>query len=296
MTVYELAADADEEVRQWAPVFAAYGYGEVHNRIGKPVARKTGGGNEAIEIDPDQPTVFVMQRGFVTEKGRYRNLIYRVHFPAVPYSLIPFNLTAGSNVGLMVVVTLNQDQEPVLISTVHTCGCYLAIIPTDHLPEEARPEGWQEGPIDVYGETLKSRLSFQPVENPRLLVHLRPDLHRVMRLEVVPAKQLRSNHYISVPAAPLLMEELLKIPYGSDTTSFYYDEGFLRGHVKGSVKPFETLLMSLISLDFFVGTDKVYADPEIYGNRFYTSLKPWRRSDSDMWDFAKFLKYWGWRL
>jgi hypothetical protein len=70
----------------------------------------------------------------------------------------------------------------------------------------------------------------------------------------------------------------------------------LKGHVKGAVKPFESLFMSLISLDFFVGMDKTYADPAQTGNPFYTSLKPWRRTDSNMWDFARFLSYWGWNL
>ncbi len=299
LTVYEIGekgAVPGEQVQRWAPAFVAYGHTEPYNRIGRPVARRTGGGNEAIEIDPDQPALFFMQRDFVTEKGRYHNLIYRVHFPTIPYSLVPFNLTAGSNVGLMVVVTLNQRQEPILVTTVHTCGCYLAIIPTDHLPESSLPEGWQAQPKDVYGETLMPQLKYRSVAQPRVLVHLRPEVHRVMKLEVVPADRLRGSRYTSIPMQPLPMEALLKLPYGRETTSFYYDEGFLRGHVKGSVKLFETLLMSPISLDFFVGTDKIYADPEVYGNHFYTSLKPWRRSDSDMWDFARFLKYWGWRL
>lgn len=295
-TVYEIGGDADHLLAQWAPVFAAYRQSEAHNRIGRPVARRTGGGNEAIDIDPDQPAVFVMQRNFETEKARYRNLIYRVHFPAVPYSLIPFHLTAGSNVGLMVVVTVNADDEPVLVTTVHTCGCYLAIIPTDYLPEEALPEGWRKRPVDVYGETLTPELTFADVADPRLLVHLRPDIHRVMKLEVVPADRLESGRYASFSMKPLPMDDLLELPYGDDTTSFYYDEGFLKGHVKGSVKPFETLLMSLIGLDLFVGSDKIYGDPDVYSNRFYTSLKFWRRGDSDMWDFARFLRYWGWRL
>jgi hypothetical protein len=300
-TVYVMGKDGDETVadrtvRRWAPAFAAYKQEEDHNRIGRPVARRTGGGNEAIDIDTDQPAVFVMQREFVTEKARYRNLIYRVHFPAVPYSLIPFHLTAGSNVGLMVVVTLNQRGEPLLVTTVHTCGCYMAIVPTDFLPAAALPEGWQGVPLDVYGETLTSELHYSGKADPRLLVHLRPEVHRVMKLEVVLADRLGSHRYAAVPMSPLPVESLLALPYGRETTSFYYEEGFLKGHVKGSVKPFETLLMSLISLDLFVGSDKIYADPENYGNRFYTSLKPWRRSDSNMWDFAGFLKYWGWRL
>jgi hypothetical protein len=95
---------------------------------------------------------------------------------------------------------------------------------------------------------------------------------------------------------PIPMNALTQLPSNSGTTSFFHDDGVLKGHVKGSVKPLETLFMSLISLDLFVGTDKVYSDPEISGNRFYTSLKPWRREDSDMWDFARFLEYWGWRL
>ena len=92
------------------------------------------------------------------------------------------------------------------------------------------------------------------------------------------------------------MGHLEKLSTNSGNTSFYHSDGVLKGHVKGSVKPLETLFMSLISLDFFVGTDKIYADAAETGNPFYTSLKPWRRNDSDMWNFATFLNYWGWRL
>jgi hypothetical protein len=31
-------------------------------------------------------------------------------------------------------------------------------------------------------------------------------------------------------------------------------------------------------------------------NPFYTSLKPWNRKASDMWNFTEFLEFWGWRL
>ena len=55
------------------------------------------------------------------------------------------------------------------------------------------------------------------------------------------------------------------------------------------------------------GEEQIYVDtehPVIYylkrnfatKNPFYTSLKPWNREASDMWDFATFLKFWGWRL
>lgn len=92
------------------------------------------------------------------------------------------------------------------------------------------------------------------------------------------------------------MDQLNHLPVNDGTASFYHSEGILKGHVKGSVKPLETLFLSLVSLDMLVGTDKVYGDADETGNQFYTSLKPWRRKDSDMWDFAGFLWYWGWRL
>ena len=92
------------------------------------------------------------------------------------------------------------------------------------------------------------------------------------------------------------MASLGEIPLNGTKTSFYHDRGPLKGHVKGSVKPWETLLLSLVSQDLFVGTDKVYGDSEITENPFYTSLKPWNRNSSDMWNFADFLEFWGWRL
>ena len=81
-----------------------------------------------------------------------------------------------------------------------------------------------------------------------------------------------------------------------EVTSLYYDQWPLQGHVKGSIKPWESLLLSLVSLDFYVGMDKEYGDTAVSGNPFYTSLFPWNRRASDMNDFAGFLNFWGWRL
>ncbi|RJQ86132.1 MAG: hypothetical protein C4519_02155 [Desulfobacteraceae bacterium] len=283
-------------IDRWAPAFLTYGYADVYNRIGRPSARRTPGGNEEVWIDPQAPTVYTLQRTFSTQRGTYTNLFYRVHFPSVPFSLIPFHLTAGDNPGIMIVVTLDDRHRPVLVASVHTCGCYLAIVPTDYLPDEALPENWTGRTLEVYGETLPPRLVYAPFETPRLLVHVRPGVHRITHLEVVPGGQLHSDRYAPIAMTGAPMQDLLRLPFDHGATSFYYEEGLMKGHVKGSLKPFETLLMSLISLDLFVGSDKIYADPQEWGNRFYTSLKFWRRDESDMWDFAEFLKYWGWRL
>lgn len=290
-------APSDAMVRRWAPVFLTYGYADRYNRIGRPTVKDGQGEGHTIEVDPDQPTVYLMQRTFTTDKALYTNLIYRVHFPEVPFSLVPFNLTAGDNVGLMVVITLDQEHHPVLVTSVHTCGCYKAIVPTDFLPPDALPEGWAlDQPLEVYGERLPSRLVYERIENPVLLLHIRPGVHRVMEIEVISADRLGSERYLQIPMQAAPMEALRRLPADGDATSFYIDEGWRKGYVKGSIKPFEMLFMSLISFDLFVGSDKIYADPAVSDNPFYTSLKPWRRKDSDMWDFAGFLHYWGWRL
>ncbi len=88
-------------------------------------------------------------------------------------------------------------------------------------------------------------------------------------------------------------ENLNRLPSKNGPVSLYHTSGILNGHVKGAIKPLETMLMSWLSFDLFVGMDKAYGDT---GNPFYTSLKPWNRQQSDLWHFDRFLRFWGWRL
>lgn len=297
---YQLAfrvQGADASARQkWAPAFIVYGHSQKHNLIGRPSVSPNDGAGEKVYIDTENPVVYFLERTFQTDKATYTNFIYRVHFPGTPFSLIPFNISAGNNVGLIVVVTLDADKRPVLVTTVHTCGCYKAIVPTRYLPREALPVNWNEHPLKVYGEKLPPMLEFDGVPSPLIMAHLRPDVHRVMDLEIRARQFLSSPRFREVPMPMEPMAQLERLPFNGTTTSLFHKEGVLKGHVKGAVKPLETLFMSLISLDLFVGTDKAYSDTAKTGNPFYTSLKPWRRNDSDMWHFKRFLRYWGWRL
>jgi hypothetical protein len=281
---------------RFAPAFVIRDAENPVNLIGTVSAKYDESGKEKLYVDPGSSTFYVGSYEFKTNRAAYRNLVYRIHFKWVPFSLFPFNLTAGSNSGLLVVITLDPHEQPVLVTTVHTCGCYLAIIPTTDLPTDALPETWDTsgGPLNVYGERLPRVIDFNAVQHPRLLIHLRADVHRVMNVEVVSDSTLTAqNGYRRILAALAPMSDLNAIPIDGTTTSFFYQEGEMKGHVKGAQKPWESLMLSWISLDYFVGMDKAYADT---GNPFYTSLKPWRRHDSDMWHFATFLNYWGWRL
>jgi hypothetical protein len=173
----------------------------------------------------------------------------------------------------------------------------VAVIPTSFLPKDFLPVGWRDEQIGVWGEHLPPRLDYRGRENPSLLVHVRPGVHRVMNLEVVDERDLQQSPHFTEVNAPLMpMAELDRLSLDGRNTSFFYQGGLREGHVKGSIKPWESLLLSLPSLDLFVGSDKAYGDRRETGNAFYTSLKPWNHKASDMWDFPRFLTFWGWKL
>lgn len=296
-TVYQAQGIEESLILRHAPLFLIHNNTLTYNRIGRPSAKYDDQGIERIYVDTEHPVIYYQKRNFTTQKGQYINLIYRIHFPKVPFSLLPFHLNAGNNVGLLVVITLDSAQRPVLVTTVGTCGCYRAIVPTSFLSNDALPMKWQEKPIDVYGETLPARLNYANKNTPKLMIYIRPGVHRVMDMEVVDERNTNAFQFFTIIPAPLKpVQELERLPLDDITTSFYHDTGVLKGHVKGSVKPWESIFLSLMSLDLFVGTDKIYGDSKETGNPFYTSLKPWNRNASDMWDFGAFLEFWGWRL
>ncbi|MGD8228520.1 MAG: hypothetical protein PVI20_12135, partial [Desulfobacteraceae bacterium] len=104
-TIYLSHDEADSLVNRFAPVFLIYNHREPYNRIGLPSATFDARGNEKIYVDHKRPAIYHMTRQFSTKNGTYINLIYRVHFSEIPFSLIPFHISAGKNVGLMVVIT-----------------------------------------------------------------------------------------------------------------------------------------------------------------------------------------------
>lgn len=287
--VYQPQGPAPAQVLAWAPAFLVHNPQDAYNRIGRPLASRDPQGGEQVRVDPEQPAIYYQAQPFQTAKGSYTNLVYRVHFPATPYSLLPFFIGAGQNMGILVVVTLDAGGRPLLVSSVGTCGCYLTMVPTDQLDPADLPPDWSNEPLEVYGERLPARLNLAGLKHPRLLVSLRPGEHRVMDLALVDDPRPRG-----MPTPLLPASDLERLPLAGDGhTSLFYSDPPLAGHVKGAWKPLETLLLGLVSLDGLVGMDKRYPDAD---SPFYTSLKPWARTASDMRDFPRFLAYYGWRL
>jgi len=265
-----------------------------YNRIGAPMATYDDNGKEHIIVNPERPVFYFQNTTFTTTQASYSNLIYRIHFESVPFSLVPFHLTAGSNVGILIIVTINQQQQPVLITTVHTCGCYLAFTPTQHMPEHALPAGWNKAEQHVYGQTLPGLLQWQD-QHQQLVIKLEDGTHRIRDIQTSPIPQLNDKFNV-ITTAIEAVETLKRLPLGDTTTSFFETEGDRKGYVKGSHKPWEFLLMSWWAWDKNIGVDKDYGDAVKTGSVFYTDLNPANREASDMWPFSKFLHYWGWRL
>jgi len=282
---------------RYAPVFVVEDPKEKYNLIGTPAARSGENGEEEIFVDPEEASVYAEKREFKTSKSTYTNLIYRIHFEKIPGGLIPFYIGKGENVGLIVVITLNRQNDPILYTTVHTCGCYLAFVPTSFLAVDECPDGWQRERQSVHSEDLPSLLDYQgsSAHQVKTMILLRRGSHRVKDIWLSAPDSLDKFNTIMGKVQPLASLEQLPLN-GGETTSFYEPSGSRKGYVKGSHKIRERVLMSWWTFDWRIGEDKKLGKDKDDGILFYTSVKPWDREESDMRDFAAFLRYWKWKL
>lgn len=289
----------DRLALQHAPIFIVEEPRKPFNRIGTPSARYSDDREEEIYIDPDIHSFYYFKQPFATAKGSYTNLVYRIHFQKVPFSLFPFHLTTGSNTGIIVIVTLNEDEKPVLLTTVNTCGCYLGFTATSYTPKNAFPKDWNHDKGRwVFGEFLPTIIEYDKIDkagqlHPTFLV--RSNTHRVRNIWLDTIESLSKNNRIA-RSKLMPMASLEKLPLNGDYTSFFEEKGGRRGYVKNSQKPWERLLMSWWTFDWHIGEDKKYGPDTECNKVFYTSVKFWARQESDMWHFDRFLKYWGWNF
>ena len=285
----------DTLLDRFQPVFVTEHAERSWNRIGTPSARRTADGGEDVYVDPDRATVYRQRIDFEAEGQAFTNLVYRIHFERSPFTWRPFNVGMGRNVGVLAVVTVDARERPLWLTTVQTCGCYHAILPTTLVPAADWPEGWDPEQLVVYGEELPGLLRL-PAGGAaaRFVVQLRDGNHRVMDVSVAPESSL-AERYAARPAAsrPVDALDALELADGG-TTSFFHESGRLRGLVKGAFKPFETALFGWWIHDLHVGRDRRYG-PRDRTQLFYTSLNPFHKQHSDMWDFPGFLAENGWK-
>ncbi len=278
------------------PVFLLKDPSKTYNQIGSPSVGAVSDQELEIFVNPEKPAVFFETQKFSTTKGVYTNIIYRIHFPEVPLGWTSLNLTAGRNPGLLFIYTLDESGTLLLVTTVHTCGCYLAFLPTEAMPYEALPQNWSTGSQSIYGYTLPTILKFPKTNTVnRVTFTLESEIHRISDITVTDASTRQANeHHVQMRMVPML--DLYSLPYQNKTVPFFETEGSRDGYVKNNTKILERLFISWWAFDLHVGEDKAFSINDRSNTIFYTSLKFWARKDSDLKNFPAFLAYWGWRL
>ena len=277
-----------------SPAFLIKKPTELYNRIGMPSVRESADHLPEIYIAPETPAIFFESQKFTTAKGTYRNLIYRIHFEEVPFALNKMNLTTGNNPGLLIIYTLDASEQLLLITTVHTCGCFLAFIPTTALSQESFPPDWPTASQWVYGHNLPSIVTLSH-DMEKVVFTIESETHRISDV-VASSDYSLSLPYETIDMEILLMDALYQLPYKDRTESFFEMDGPREGYVRNNTKILERLLVSWWAFDLYVGEDKAFGSADTSDTIFYTSLKFWAREASDMKDFPRFLSYWGWEF
>ena len=287
--LYVVQNDSNDILTRNAPIFLVRDHPKSFNRIGAPSAKVIPPDDHEIYIDTENPLYYTLIQEFEIKGKPYTNLIYRIHFPETP---LP-RLTSGKNVGLLVYITLDAKNNILLVTTLHTCGCYLSFIPSSNLMKSVLPDNWPQTNQTVYGKKLPAR--FDPPKNGQhLVIDLDSETHRVRNIMYGTSLDFLNTKKIEAGLLP--MGSLDRLSLAEKSVSFFETEGFRKGYVKNSRKRLEMLLMSWWAMDLFVGEDKALGPPEKTGVDFYTSLKFWARRRSNIWFFPEFLDYWGWHF
>lgn len=278
------------------PVFLIKEPEEQYNRIGMPNVRESADQKAEIYVDPEKPAIFFETQQFTTPRGTYQNLLYRIHFEQVPFALGKFNITAGNNTGILIIYTLDAKEQLLLVTTVHTCGCFLAFFPTKALPSESFPSDWPVESQWIYGYSLPSLLQpSQDQDSEKIVFTLESETHRISDV-VLREHDILQHSSDTIDMEIFLMNDLYQLPFKDTTESFFEMDGARKGYVRNNTKFLERLFISWWAFDLYVGQDKAYGSADTSETIFYTSLKFWDRKASDLKNFPRFLSYWGWKL
>ena len=160
--------------RRHAPVFEIDTTGP-DDGIGQPAW-----GPDGIPfVDTGVPVMFVRSTRTLFGGKVLPQLVYSVWFPARPKEG-PFDLLGGRLDGITVRLTLDHEGRPLLVDTMHSCGCYHQFFPTARLRMRPRPDS-----LDEWAFVPQSLPS--PPPGTRLLLRVAAASHQIQRLRWAPA-------------------------------------------------------------------------------------------------------------
>lgn len=278
------AADEATLLRCLAPVFSVDDGARSFNRIGAP-SIEIRNGREHVFVDPDVHLLYAESRHDRIGSVDVIHLVYRIHFTLLPFTWRVF-YERHRNAGLVSIVTVDAvNHEPLFFTTVYSCGCYRALLPTRSLPREVLPDHWPSDVKKVWGKPMPAFM--EPMRpGARYLVAMDSRTHRVHDMRVVDVGAETAQRLELRP-----MEGLRHLTVaGGGESSFFYPSGLRKGHVKGAWSPIEGLTFGLLILDPMIGSDKDFGDPSVTGTRFYTMLLPWDKNVSRLDVFEPLLR------
>ncbi|MEQ9527095.1 MAG: hypothetical protein RIF42_01690 [Parvibaculaceae bacterium] len=213
------ASDVAHLAATFAPVFEIETESD-DDRLGASVWHREG--DELLPaVDVSRPTA-TTRLVYTRFEGRVLpQLVYTVWFPARPLQG-KFDLLGGRIDGFIWRVTLDENGEPLIYDTIHSCGCYHMFFPVAPLVRVPVPEDrdTREAPL-------------VPKDAPRLApgerIHLRLAgvSHYLLNLDArKPAATPATYELQSAWAPPAFGERSLPLPEG-DRRSFYGPSGIV---------------------------------------------------------------------
>lgn len=209
------ASELQQLLARHAPVLdvttrgAADRFGAMHWRSG------------GFEVDTQVPVGYT-RIAFTRFNGEtLLQLVYTYWFPARPAGGA-FDLLSGKLDGLMVRITLDTDGAPLIVDSIHACGCYQLFFPTPRLAPRPPPEPQIEWAF------VPKRLPLLS-DGERVAIRVAPGTHYLEDIGVVAASMAGASAYSLIDD-----DQLRSLPVGRDENrSLYGSDGIVAGSERG---------------------------------------------------------------
>jgi len=218
-------AEAQRLLAWHAPAFELEVRGP-YDRFGVPRWPSEPGapGDSRPQVDTQRPVVY-QRIGHMRLQGRWLlQLVYTVWFPERP-ARSSLDLLAGALDGVVVRLTLGDDGQPLLLDTIHACGCYHMFFPSSALRARAgapKNEEWMFAPAALPPLTAQQRLA----------VRIASSSHYVSGVVAVP----RAGTPPPAPPERYALEEeeaLRSLPTSTGRRGLYGPDGLVAGSERG---------------------------------------------------------------
>lgn len=186
------------------------------DRPGRPAWRQD---DDRPEVDTSLPTVYARVAATRFYGAMLTQLVYTVWFPARPRTSL-FDPLSGHLDGVILRITLDGSGRPLILDSIHTCGCYHVFFPSERL--SARPPPRQ----DIEWLFAPERLPALP-DGARYTVRLAAGSHYV--LGIAAEAQREAHPYAIAPEDAL---RSLPLP-GQGRRSLYGPDGVVPGTDRG---------------------------------------------------------------